>query len=481
MHEDAHLAVIEKPPGVVTHPGAGRTGVTLAAGVLHRWPSVRGVGTEDRWGIVHRLDRDTSGLMVVALTAEADVGLRAAIKAHQITREYLTLVHGAPAIASGTIEAPLGRDPVRPTRIRIDPNGRPATTHYRIEERLGDMTLLRVTLESGRTHQVRVHLASIGFPIAGDRTYGRGEWQSASVSAFGPFGLRPPGDRGTCRRRQSTAIRSGRGPRTISLDPGRGPNSRPSLRAWAPAPRRAVYVLPTRSGAPTPTSSRAWGAPAPRRAVHVSQTRSGAPTPDLLPSMGAPAPRRAVYVSPTRSGAPTPTSSRAWGPLPHAGPSLAGQVKEGYSRQSRSELCATRVIRRVLRLADPVGGPNPDLLPSMGAPAPRRAVHVSQTRAGPQPRPPPERGGPLPHAGPSLVSTVGGGVLTSGGVAISPDPGGAPTPPSSRAWGPCPTPGRSCLPDPGGPRPPPERGAPAPRRAVTRDHGGGGVFASKEL
>ncbi|MEK7252912.1 MAG: RluA family pseudouridine synthase [Actinomycetota bacterium] len=174
VHEDAHLAVIEKPPGVVTHPGAGRTGVTLAAGVLHRWPSVRGVGTEDRWGIVHRLDRDTSGLMVVALTAEADVGLRAAIKAHQITREYLTLVHGAPAIASGTIEAPLGRDPVRPTRIRIDPNGRPATTHYRIEERLGDMTLLRVTLESGRTHQVRVHLASIGFPIAGDRTYGRG-------------------------------------------------------------------------------------------------------------------------------------------------------------------------------------------------------------------------------------------------------------------------------------------------------------------
>ncbi len=173
-YEDAHLAVIEKPAGVVTHPGAGRTGVTLAAGVLHRWPSVRGVGAEDRWGIVHRLDRDTSGLMVIALTAEAERGLRAAIKAHQVTREYLTLVHGAPAIASGTIQAPLGRDPIRPTRIRIDPHGRPATTHYRIEERLGNMTLLRVTLESGRTHQVRVHLSSIDLPIAGDRTYGRG-------------------------------------------------------------------------------------------------------------------------------------------------------------------------------------------------------------------------------------------------------------------------------------------------------------------
>ena len=135
-----YLGVIDKPAGGVARPGAGSTGVTLAAGVLHRWPSVRGVGSEDRWGIVHRLDRDTSGLLVVALTADAESGLRAAIKGRRVSREYLALVHGAPGIPTGTVEAPLGRDPARPTRMRVDPLGRPATTHYRVEERLGDMT-----------------------------------------------------------------------------------------------------------------------------------------------------------------------------------------------------------------------------------------------------------------------------------------------------------------------------------------------------
>lgn len=173
VYEDAHLAVIDKPAGVTTHPGAGETGPTLAAGVLHRWPSVHGVGAENRWGIVHRLDRDTSGLLVVALDADAERGLRAAIKAHRVVREYLALVHGSPGAPSGTIEAPLERDPVRPTRMRVDAAGRPATTHFRVEERLGALTLLRVTLETGRTHQIRVHLATIGLPVAGDRTYGR--------------------------------------------------------------------------------------------------------------------------------------------------------------------------------------------------------------------------------------------------------------------------------------------------------------------
>ena len=173
VYEDAHLAVVDKPAGVVTHPGAGNTGPTLAAGVLHRWPTVRGVGGEDRWGIVHRLDRDTSGLLAVALTAEAERGLQAAIKERRVSREYLALVHGAPATSTGTVDAPLGRDPARPTRMRIDPSGRHAVTHYRVEEAHRDMTLLRVTLDTGRTHQIRVHLAAIGLPIAGDRTYGK--------------------------------------------------------------------------------------------------------------------------------------------------------------------------------------------------------------------------------------------------------------------------------------------------------------------
>jgi 23S rRNA pseudouridine1911/1915/1917 synthase len=173
VYEDGHLAVVDKPAGVVTHPGAGDSGATLAAGVLHRWPKVRGVGGEDRWGIVHRLDRDTSGLLVVALTSEAEVGLRAAIKARRVSRQYLTLVHGAPSTPTGTIDAPLDRDPTRPTKMKVDPSGRHAVTHYRVEESLGAMTLLRVTLETGRTHQIRVHLAAIGLPIAGDPVYGK--------------------------------------------------------------------------------------------------------------------------------------------------------------------------------------------------------------------------------------------------------------------------------------------------------------------
>lgn len=173
-YEDAEIAIVDKPAGVVTHPGAGNPGGTLAAGILHRWPSVAGVGVEDRWGIVHRLDRDTSGLLVVALTGDAHVALSAAIKRREVTREYLALVMGAPETPTGTVDAPILRDPRRPTRMRIHPDGRPSVTHYRIEEQWADFTLLRVTLQTGRTHQIRVHLAGIGLPVAGDRIYGNG-------------------------------------------------------------------------------------------------------------------------------------------------------------------------------------------------------------------------------------------------------------------------------------------------------------------
>lgn len=172
--EDSHLAVVDKPAGVVTHPGAGRRSGTLAGGILHRWPQVEGVGATDRWGIVHRLDRDTSGLLVVALDADAYAGLTVALKKREIAREYLCLVVGSPSTPTGTIDAPIRRDRRRPTRMRVDADGRSAVTHYAVEQAWSDHTLLRIRLETGRTHQIRVHLASIGLPVAGDPTYGRG-------------------------------------------------------------------------------------------------------------------------------------------------------------------------------------------------------------------------------------------------------------------------------------------------------------------
>lgn len=174
-YEDEFLAVVDKPVGVVVHPGAGRRRGTLAAGVLHRWPGVEGVGDPGRWGIVHRLDRDTSGLLVVALDRGAHSRLRRALAERRITREYLALVHGAGIPPTGTIDAPLGRDPRHPTRFRVAGDGRAARTHYR---RLaawedGGFALLEVRLETGRTHQIRVHTASIGHPVGGDVAYGR--------------------------------------------------------------------------------------------------------------------------------------------------------------------------------------------------------------------------------------------------------------------------------------------------------------------
>lgn len=172
VFEDDALAVIDKPAGVVTHPGAGNASGTLAAGMLHRWPQLAGVGEPGRWGLVHRLDKGTSGLLVIAKTVPALADLQAMLRARRIARTYLALVQQPMTFETGTIDAPIERDPRRPIRRRVSPGGRPARTHYRQLATWPDHSLLEVELETGRTHQIRVHLAAIDRPVVGDRTYG---------------------------------------------------------------------------------------------------------------------------------------------------------------------------------------------------------------------------------------------------------------------------------------------------------------------
>ncbi|MEX0946900.1 MAG: RluA family pseudouridine synthase [Acidimicrobiia bacterium] len=173
VHEDAHLLVVDKPAGLVVHPGAGRHTGTLAGGLLYRYPDLEGVGEAGRWGIVHRLDQGTSGLLLVARNPPSHLRLVADLRDHRIHRSYLTLVHGVPDMPTGTIDAPIGRDPVHPTRKKVIAGGRPSRTHYRVQRDHQVAALLDVDLETGRTHQIRVHLAAIDHPVVGDRTYTR--------------------------------------------------------------------------------------------------------------------------------------------------------------------------------------------------------------------------------------------------------------------------------------------------------------------
>jgi 23S rRNA pseudouridine1911/1915/1917 synthase len=168
--EDEHLIVVDKPAGVVVHPARGHAAGTLAQ-ALERLGAAG--GPEGRHGIVHRLDRDTSGLLVVARSEPVHAELQAALRARRILREYLALVEGRPDSRSGTIEAPLGRDRRVRTRISTDTaEGRAAVTHFETERELDGLTLLRVRLETGRTHQIRAHLKAIDHPVAGDPEYG---------------------------------------------------------------------------------------------------------------------------------------------------------------------------------------------------------------------------------------------------------------------------------------------------------------------
>jgi 23S rRNA pseudouridine1911/1915/1917 synthase len=171
-YEDEYLLVVDKPAGVVVHPAPGHASGTLVHGLLGH--SVAGGEEPERPGIVHRLDRDTSGLMVVARSAEAHRRLQALIRRRAIERHYLALVVGRPRSRTGRIEAPIGRDRHDPTRHSLDTaTPRDAVTHFSLVELLPGHALLDVRLETGRTHQIRVHLAAIDLPVAGDPVYGR--------------------------------------------------------------------------------------------------------------------------------------------------------------------------------------------------------------------------------------------------------------------------------------------------------------------
>jgi 23S rRNA pseudouridine1911/1915/1917 synthase len=175
LHEDEHVLVVDKAAGMVVHPGAGNRSRTLAAAILAHAPCTAGVGGPRRPGIVHRLDKGTSGVLVVAKTPAAYDSLSRQLAARTVGRRYLAVVHGRVGLEQGVVDAAIGRDPRHRTQMAIRPagRGRRAVTRYRVLERFRHHTLIEARLETGRTHQIRVHMASIGHPVLGDQTYGR--------------------------------------------------------------------------------------------------------------------------------------------------------------------------------------------------------------------------------------------------------------------------------------------------------------------
>ncbi|MHB0970337.1 MAG: RluA family pseudouridine synthase [Thermoanaerobaculia bacterium] len=177
IYQDDDFAVVDKPAGLVVHPGAGNRDATLVHALLFHIKDLSGIGGELRPGIVHRLDKDTSGLLVVAKNDTAHRALTSQWNSAAVKKEYLALVYGSPRSASGTIEKPIGRDPRDRKKMNVVAGGRAAVTIYEVVETLRYASLLRCTLKSGRTHQIRVHLKALGHPIVGDPLYAGPQWK----------------------------------------------------------------------------------------------------------------------------------------------------------------------------------------------------------------------------------------------------------------------------------------------------------------